>query len=36
MAVSILDGSSVHYRAHGSGEAALLIHGLGGSGADLA
>jgi pimeloyl-ACP methyl ester carboxylesterase len=30
------NGSSVYYRSHGNGEPVLLIHGLGGSGADWA
>jgi 3-oxoadipate enol-lactonase len=36
MRVSNQDGSSLYYRSHGGGEPVLLIHGLGGSGADWA
>jgi|HubBroStandDraft_1064217.scaffolds.fasta_scaffold16948_6 3-oxoadipate enol-lactonase len=36
MKVSNLDGSLLYYRSHGNGEPVLLIHGLGGSGADWA
>jgi 3-oxoadipate enol-lactonase len=36
MRVSDVNGSSLYYRAHGNGDPVLLIHGLGGSGADWA
>lgn len=36
MRVSNQDGLSLYYRSYGSGEPVLLIHGLGGSGADWA
>ena len=34
MPTSYVDGEALHYRLHGVGEAVLLIHGLGCSGAD--
>ena len=36
MRLTYHDGLSLHYRSYGNGEPVLLIHGLGGSGADWA